>query len=638
VSRTNESIEQIGLLTAVGQEADAVVLTDIDGKILYVNPAFTTMTGYLSTEVVGKSPRVLKSGRQPQAFYKELWKTILSGKAWHGELSNRRKDGSLYTEEMKIVPLRNPKGGLDGFMAIKQDVTERRAAYESRQFLASMVESSEDAIIALSPDGTILTWNRGAEAIFGYKAKEAIGKSWFMAVTPERRAAAKQQIDALLQGKVFAQKHAVGVRKDKQRIHISFTSWPLRNSRGEITAVSAIVRDVTRHYEAEQAQALLASIIESSDDAIYAADLDGTILSWNRGAQALLGYTGNEIIGKNAVALSTPRYRHKVPLILKTIRTGWAVGAYDTAFLRKDGREVNVSLSVSPIRNSNGEATGASVIARDITKRCEAEKAQALLASIVESSKDGISSVALDGTILSWNRGAEALMGYTHEEILGKNISLFVLPERGEKLALIMDAIGKGSSISSYDAILVAKDGSKVDVSFSISAIRNSSGEVIGVSGIARGIGQRLQIERKLVESEAQFRSVFEQAPFGICAGKLDGRFAMVNSAFCALLGYSEEELLAMTWMDLTHPEDIAPSAKLAQQLQQEPYESLEGEKRYIHHNGNVIWVYFKMSLVRNGDGDPLHYVVHAEDITKRKENENALRETNHKLEEAIIR
>ena len=140
-------IERAGLVAAVEQSADAVVITDTRGEIQYVNPAFTSMTGYSREEAIGQNPRVLKSGRQPPEFYKELWDAIASGRVWHGEVINRRKDGTFYTEEMKITPVRDSHGEIVSYIAIKRDVTGRRAAEEAKRFLASIVECSEDAIV-----------------------------------------------------------------------------------------------------------------------------------------------------------------------------------------------------------------------------------------------------------------------------------------------------------------------------------------------------------------------------------------------------------------------------------------------------------------------------------------------------------
>jgi PAS domain S-box-containing protein len=110
--------------TALTSAANSVVITDREGHILWANPAFTKLTGYELSEVIGKNPRVLKSGQHNKVFYEKLWQTVLSGQVWHGEMVNKRKDGTLYTEEMTITPARDTAGEITHFIAIKQDITE----------------------------------------------------------------------------------------------------------------------------------------------------------------------------------------------------------------------------------------------------------------------------------------------------------------------------------------------------------------------------------------------------------------------------------------------------------------------------------------------------------------------------------
>jgi len=131
--RKRAEAEHLRLVTAIEQSAEGVMITSTTGDIEYVNPAFTRITGYSREEVMGKNPRVLKSGEQDPALYQQLWASILNGQAWHGELINRRKDGSLYTEEMNIAPVRNPGGEITHFIATKQDVTEHKQL--EQQFL-----------------------------------------------------------------------------------------------------------------------------------------------------------------------------------------------------------------------------------------------------------------------------------------------------------------------------------------------------------------------------------------------------------------------------------------------------------------------------------------------------------------------
>ena len=125
--RKRAEAEHVRLVTAIEQSAEGVVITSTSGDIEYVNPAFTRITGYSRGEVLGQNPRILKSDKQDLEFYQQLWATILQGEIWHGELINRKKDGSLYTEDMNITPVRGARGEISHFVATKQDVTERKS-------------------------------------------------------------------------------------------------------------------------------------------------------------------------------------------------------------------------------------------------------------------------------------------------------------------------------------------------------------------------------------------------------------------------------------------------------------------------------------------------------------------------------
>jgi PAS domain S-box-containing protein len=246
-------IEQASLAAAVEQAADGIVMTDVSGTIQYVNPAFTVMTGYTREEAAGKNPRILKSGGESPAFYHELWKTIRSGQVWHGELRNRRKDGTVYDEEMQISPVFDSNDKIVSYIAIKQNVTERRAAERGQAFLAAIVESSEDAILTYNPSGSILTWNRGAEAIFGYSSSEVIGKDISMLVPPERLPALAYTREEGMQGRAVSQHHGLCLRKDGRKFPISVSTCPIRNVAGEVIAISNILRDITERERAQQA-------------------------------------------------------------------------------------------------------------------------------------------------------------------------------------------------------------------------------------------------------------------------------------------------------------------------------------------------------------------------------------------------
>jgi PAS domain S-box-containing protein len=474
-----------------------------------VNPAFTLMTGYSRQEAVGQNPRLLKSGSQPAGFYQGLWSTIASGQVWHGELINRRKDGTCYTEDMKIAPVRDSHGEIVSYIAIKRDVTERRAAEEAQRFLASIVQCSEDAIVANAPDGTILTWNRSAQALLGYTAEEAIGRHVSLLMTPQ------------------------------EQLH-------------------------------------LASFIEQ--------------------------------------VLKTPAGARREGLLMS-----------------KDGRRINVCITASSILNAAGEAVAVSAIVRDITERKRAEESRSLLASIVESSDLAIGATTPEGTILSWNKASEVLFGYTADEIIGRNISALAPPDHLEEVRQSLVKVQAGS-ISRYETVRLAKDGRRIDVIGTGTPIRNSAGEIVGVAVIARDIGARLRAEQSLRDSEERFRGAFENAPFGMCLSGMDGRFLRVNATLCRMLGYTEPELLAAGWPELTHPDDRETSAQLIGRLLGDPSACVEIEKQYLHQSGKAVWARTRISLVRDGAGSPSYFVSHVEDITERKRAQEALRESEERF------
>jgi PAS domain S-box-containing protein len=150
---------------ALEAAANGIVITDTNGAIEWINPAWSILTGYSYSEVVGHNPRILKSGKQLPEFYKTLWNTILAGEVWQSELVNKRRDGSLYTEEETITPVRDEQGKVTHFIAIKQDITERKQVEDQLRYHAMVLNQISDAVIATDLTFHINSWNQGAEKL-----------------------------------------------------------------------------------------------------------------------------------------------------------------------------------------------------------------------------------------------------------------------------------------------------------------------------------------------------------------------------------------------------------------------------------------------------------------------------------------
>ena len=249
--------------------------------------------------------------------------------------------------------------------------------------------------------------------------------------------------------------------------------------------------------KADAGAELLAAIVESSDDAIVSKTLDGIITSWNRGAEKLFGYSAEEAIGQH-ITLIIPAERHaEEDDILARLRRGEKIDHFETVRQTKDGRRLEISLTVSPIRDSQGQIIGASKVARDITERKRADETRERLATIVESSDDAIIGKTLEGIITSWNRGAEKLFGYSAEEAIGRQITLIIPVERHAEEDDILARLRRGEKIDHFETVRQAKDGRRLEISLSVSPIRDSQGRIIGASKVARDI-----TEQKLMEVE----------------------------------------------------------------------------------------------------------------------------------------
>lgn len=312
--------------------------------------------------------------------------------------------------------------------------------------------------------------------------------------------------------------------------------YPIKDDAGQIVGVVIVFRDMTERQRAEELRERLAAVVESSDDVVVSKDLNGIITGWNSGAEHVLGYTADEVIGKHVSMLMPEGHQEDTTKILSRISKGEKVDHYETKRRRKDGTIIDVSLTVSPIRNAYGEIIGASKVGRDITERRRHEELRERLAAIVESSDDMIVSKTLEGIITSWNRGAEKLLGYSAQEMLGRHVSCIMPPDQPEDFEKILSKIRAGESVDHYETRRRRKDGTIVDVSLSVSPLRNADGEIIGASKIGRDITQQ-----KLIEAERREADRRKDEFLAMLAHELRNPLASINHAV-QLFGRLESE------------------------------------------------------------------------------------------------
>ncbi len=239
----------------------------------------------------------------------------------------------------------------------------------TRRHLARIIDSTDDAIVSKDLDGIVQSWNAAAEAMFGYSAAEAIGRSIRIIIPDDRQHEEDFVLSRIRAGQVVRHYDTIRQRKDGTMVPISLTVSPIYDDNGVVIGASKIARDVSDLKQADLAARRLAAVVESSDDAIVSKDLNGIIHSWNRAAERMFGYTASEAIGQSIRMLIPEELQGEEDMVLARIRSGQSVDHYETRRCRKDGSEILISLTVSPIVNETGAVIGASKIARDVTER-----------------------------------------------------------------------------------------------------------------------------------------------------------------------------------------------------------------------------------------------------------------------------
>jgi PAS domain S-box-containing protein len=301
------------------------------------------------------------------------------------------------------------------------------------------------------------------------------------------------------------------------------------------------------------AQAYLAAIVESSDDTILSKDLNGIIRSCNPATQRVFGYTPAELIGQSVRVLIPPERQAEEDEILGRIKRGERVNHFETVRLTKEGRRIDVSLTISPVHDPSGAVVAASKIVRDISEQKRARGYQAYLAAIVESSEDAILAKDLNGIIQSANAAAERIFGYRASELVGRSIHIVIPSDRHAEEDEILARVRRGERLEHFETVRMAKDGRRLDISLSVSPIRDQSGGIIGVAKIARDVTEHKRLARELAAQQEWFRVTLGSIGDAVIASDPDGQVTYMNGSAQTLTGWTAQEAVGHALADVFH-------------------------------------------------------------------------------------
>jgi two-component system, cell cycle sensor histidine kinase and response regulator CckA len=387
------------------------------------------------------------------------------------------------------------------------------------------------------------------------------------------------------------------------------------------------IENITRYTQLEEDNKLLAAIVQFADDAIIVKDLEGIIISWNHGAEVIYGYTAKEAVGRSISLIMPPDAPDDYKEILAKIVRGESIDHYETQRKRKDGRIIDVSVSISPVKDASGKIISASIIARDITERKRMESllraSEEQYRRLFETAHDGIMLLEKgEGRITHMNPATEKMLGYTREESIGKKLQdIGVSIDMGD-FKTIIQKLDEDGIIKYTDVPAKTKSGRSIDTDIYL------VDRAVSVQCNIRDVTERKRAEEDLRQAEERYRSIFENAQEGIFQSTREGRFITINPAMAHIHGYESPEEMMASVTNIEEQLYLDPDERKRYMSLLEDSGTISNfEMRSTKKDGTVIWIKLNAHKVvrKDSGGEAIFYEGTAEDVTVRKQSEEAL-------------
>ncbi|CAN7598624.1 PAS domain S-box protein [Phenylobacterium sp. LjRoot225] len=398
---------------------------------------------------------------------------------------------------------------------------------------------------------------------------------------------------------------------------------------GEAVGFIGVVQDVSEAYAAiETAQTSRARyklLADNMADVVTSIRLDGSASYISPAVRDLLGYRPREMAGRPAQDFVHPDDRPQVLAMFAELAAGRPDATLQHRAQHRDGRAVWVETRFRLIRDAAGRPQEMVAVIRDISDRRALEEelatSEARARRVIAEASQAIVCMDEAGLIVDWNHYAEATFGWRADEVIGKSMSGLVVPDPD-----------RDKYASGLAELLATSEAASVDRRVELVALRKS-GEVFPIEAAITAIrtpqGWRLtSLMQDISERKAQmeeFETAFDYASVGMALVNLEGGFNKVNRSFCGIVGYPEDELLALDFQQITHPDDLEDDMRELRRLLVGEIDSYTLDKRYIRKDGRPVWVHLAVALVRSPDGAPRHFIAQAQDQTARVEAQEAL-------------
>jgi PAS domain S-box-containing protein len=579
--------DQARLAAIVQSSNEAIIGSTLDGVITSWNPGAERLYGYTANEVIGeRGDFLLPPDKHAEAGL--FGARIAAGERVQEYLTTRlRKDGRRVRVAVSASPIFDRTGATVGVASVTRDLTEQERA-EAR--FHGLLEAAPVAIIAADVDWRVVLANAHADRLFGYPIGGLIGESIRKLVPTYTAAVDAGERPRLSERMAPGESLTVELsarRRNGEEFSAEISLTTLQTD--DTWLAVAGVRDASERQ--------LAAIVQSSQDAIFAVNLDGRITSWNSGAEQTYGYTHSEMVGRMMFKLVPADKADELESILAVVARGERVEQLETQRVRKDGTVIDVSLSVAPIRDAAGTITGASAVARDVTTTKRALEdllaSEARKTAILDSALDCIVSIDHAGRVVEFNPAAERVFGYARADVLGREMAELIIPPglRDEHRAGLRRFLstGEGRILGQrLELDAMRADGSVFPAELAVTKVEVEGPPLF--TGYLRDVTERNRIRADLVSSQAQLQAILDNSPAVIWLTDVDGRYQLVNRQFERIHGIERASVLGRTAADLW-PEDEAHSRRQVElevietgepQHSEEVHEGPDGERTYV--------------------------------------------------------
>jgi PAS domain S-box-containing protein len=679
-----KSEERFRCLTACSPVG--IFLADVEGRCTYANPRLVSLLGLTLEEMLGKGWAQAVHPGDREWVFTEWSECAVQGYECYQEYRFQTPQGMVRWVQARTSPMRSEQGELLGHVGTVEDITERKQAEEalrlSEKRYALAVSAGKIGVWDWNLETNEIYVEPSLKAMLGYEDNEIPNQIevWGECVHPDDRERVMALANAHLEGMTpqYEVEHRM-LHKDGSIRWFLACGTAIRDTHGKAIRMMGTDSDITERKQAEaelrKAYQQLALHVDNSPLAILEWDNEFRLQRWSKQAERIFGWKATELLHKHPWdwGFIYPEDAQVVDNILRRLLDGAIEYTVDeNRNYTKDGRIVHCQWYNSVLLDESGNLLSILSLVLDITERKQAEAAlqqvlseletrveertaqlqqanEQLSAEIAERQRTeaalrqseeqfrrvfdeapiGMALTGKDKRFLRVNQALVEMLGYSKSEFTNLTCEAITHPEDWKRVIPYLEQIARGEiDRFQIEERFLKQNQEILWGNLTSMVLRDESGEILYGLGMVEDITERRQAEEGLRQSEEQFRRVFDEAPIGMSLADLDNRYIRVNRTFYEILGYTESELMALTFEDITYPADLEQENPCMAQLLNGEIDSFSLEKRYLTKNQEIVWVNLTLIALRDHAGVILYTLAMIEDITERKHAEEALRQS----------